>query len=118
VTCKKKFNNKLINSKNYFTFFRNKRTQNHLTKVYAALGSGACLSLISGIAADKGFLPITVVGGLFLMTIIAEIYLIFFRSGKFTNTYIKPGTFFAYTIAFGGLIGNLFLGAPRSDRKM
>ncbi len=52
------------------------------------------------------------------MTIIAEIYLMFFRSGKFTNTYVKPATFFAYAIAFGGLIGNLFLDVSRSERKM
>lgn len=82
------------------------------------MGGGLVASLISGMVAEKGFLPITAIGGLFFMTLIAEIYLMFFRSGKFTNTYIKPATFFAYSIAFGGLIGNLFLGVSNSERKL
>jgi hypothetical protein len=76
------------------------------------------VSLISGVVADKGFLPLSLVAVIFFAAIIAEIFTFFVRSSKLANTYLKPVTFFAYALCFGGLIGNLFLEAPRSERKL
>ena len=86
--------------------------------MYATLGSGVIVSLISGMLVDNRLLPIVLLFPLFVAAFIAEIVIFFSRTSKLSNTYLKPGTFFAYAICFGGVIGALFLDAGRSDRKL
>ncbi len=86
--------------------------------MYATLGSGIIVSLISGMLVDNRLLPAIVLFPLFVATVIAEIVIMFSRTSKFSNTYLKPGTFFAFAICIGGSIGALFLVSGRSDRKL
>jgi len=94
-------------------------TQNHLAKVYATLGVGVVTALFSGLMMAKGFLPVFLPIALLLITTIAEIVLFFAHNTKFGNTYLKPGTFFGYAIAFGSSIGYIFLLADDvEDQKL
>jgi hypothetical protein len=94
------------------------QTQNHLAKVYATLASGVVVSLISGVLTDKHITPLTVVVPIFIAAVIAEIVIAFARNGKFAKNYLNPGTFYAYALCFGIVVGSMVADSSRSERKM
>lgn len=94
------------------------RTQNHLAKVYATLGSGILVSLISGILTDKQILPAGLVLPIFIAAVIAEVVIIFTRNSKFAKNYLNPGTFYAYAVCFGIVIGAIVEASTKSERKV
>lgn len=101
-----------------FIIFRNKKTQNHLSKVYAALGSGIVFSFFSGVIASHGYLPYGLIGFLFVASIIVDIVCVFMDRNNKLNTYLKPASFYTYALCMGGLIGNLFLLVTNSEKKL
>lgn len=61
----------------------------------------------------KGIIPAaigaTLIAFLFITAVVAELALLCMsRSNKFGATYLKPGTFYAYALCMGGVIGVLF----------
>lgn len=77
------------------------------------------ISLISGVVADKGFFPLPLALGLLLGAAIGEIAIFLMgRSSKVSNKYLKPGTFLAYALCLGAVVGNMFLMTEARERKM
>jgi hypothetical protein len=91
------------------------RTQSHLSKVYAALGSGLLLSLFSGIITSYGFIGYFTISLIFISSVIGEILTIFSKQNG-ANT-LKAATFYAWALTFGSSIGLIVQNTQGEERK-
>lgn len=87
----------------------NEKTQSYLSKVYSILSTGVIVSGISGLLAAREIVPYSVFYFLMIASFISEIVHIFIRHSKFAKEKLSPASFYASTIAVGGLLGTFFI---------
>jgi hypothetical protein len=75
--------------------------------------------LISGFCADRGFISPNLIGFFTISLFITEIVMAFMsRDSKLANSYLKPGTFYGWTLCAGGIFGCVFNVVDGYERKL
>ena len=105
---------------NYLSYNNNsnRKSQQHLTKVYSTLGSGIFVSLITFIVAQKLSIHPYIFIAIGVASIIGEIALLFMSKQNSSYQKLNFLSFYAYALSIGGGVGMIGYGLNQAQAML